>query len=196
MTATSSSPGTVSAGSIVFQRFNSAGAKQGGETTVTTAGYNAGVATDGSGNFVIVWQGTDASSWGVYGRKFNSAGTELVPEFQVNTYETDDQVSPDVAMNDAGEFVVVWESYSQDAAGTYGVYGQRYDAAGNTVDGEFLVNTTTDGSQRAPAVALADSGRLTVAWDGNGAGDATACSRKPTVWRSPSPPVTAPTTRR
>ena len=64
------------------------------------------------------------------------------------------------AMNDAGEFVVVWESYGQDVAGTYGVYGQRYDAGGNAVDGEFLVNSTTAGSQRAPAVALADSGRL------------------------------------
>src|SRR5690606_36401463 len=60
---------------------------------------------------------------------------------RVNTYTTNFQRRPAVAMDSDGDFVVTWTSTYQDGSG-YGVYGQRYDMNGNALGGEFRVNTT------------------------------------------------------
>ena len=78
-----------------------------------------------------------------------------------------------MAVSTGGDFAVVWQSQLQDANPGCGVYAQRYNAAGSTVGNEFLVNRTTTGNQSNPAVAIDDSGRIAVAWDGNAEGDAT-----------------------
>ena len=61
--------------------------------------------------------GQDGSSLGVFGQRYASSGAPLGAEFQVNTYTTNIQVSPSVASDTAGNFVVVWESYHQDGSG-------------------------------------------------------------------------------
>lgn len=70
-------------------------------------------------------------------------------EFRVNTYTQGPQLNPSVAALAGGGFVVTWESWDQD--GSYvGIYGQRYDAAGNRVGGEFRANTYTQDWQGDP----------------------------------------------
>ena len=49
----------------------------------------------------------DGSSSGIVGRRFDGAGTPLGGEFQVNTFTTGYQVTPAVAADGAGNFVVV-----------------------------------------------------------------------------------------
>jgi hypothetical protein len=44
--------------------------------------------------------------------------------FQVNSYTTDTQYLPSVALNPSGEFVVTWSSATQDGS-LDGVFGQR-----------------------------------------------------------------------
>ncbi|NOT15864.1 MAG: calcium-binding protein [Methylotenera sp.] len=69
-------------------------------------------------------------------------------------------------LNDGG-FVVTWQSNGQDGA-LYGVYGQRYDAAGNAQGAEFQVNSYTVSNQSyANVTALADGG-FVVTWRSNG----------------------------
>lgn len=68
------------------------------------------------------------------------------PEFLVNTFITNAQVTffesqQAVAADADGDFVVTWSSFGQDSGFTWGVYAQRYDAAGVTLGSEFLVNT-------------------------------------------------------
>src|SRR5207248_8684973 len=46
----------------------------------------------------------------------------------------------------------------------YGVYAQRYTAAGTPLGGEFQVNTSTSLYQRQPAVAADADGDFVVAW--------------------------------
>ena len=58
-----------------------------------------------------------------------------------------------------GGFVVVW----QDASGEGGdsdtsVKAQLFDAAGNKIGGEFLVNTATTDVQTSPSVAALENG--------------------------------------
>ncbi len=127
------------------------------------------VAMDANGNFVVVWEGFDADSEGIFGQRFDAAGNFLGGEFQVNTTVVDQQDDPSVAMSADGSFVVVWESYLQDGS-SEGVYGQLYDATGAKVGSEFRVAVATSGSQNQPDVAMDDAGNFVVVWEGGDAG--------------------------
>ena len=101
------------------------------------------------GDFVVVWQ-----SYGQDGSHYRVSRTAVrAPparpqgvEFQVNSFTTGPQRDPAVAMNDAGDFVVAWQSYLQDGS-FYGIFGQRYSAAGTALGTEFPVNAVTDNNQ-------------------------------------------------
>ena len=96
------------------------------------------------------------------------SGQLLGPEFRVNSYTTSHQQFPAVEADAAGNFVVVWASQGQEDPDFAGVFGQRYDAAGAPVGGEFQVNTFTTQIQSEPAVAMDDSGNFIVVWESNG----------------------------
>ena len=132
----------------------------------------AEVAVDADGDFVIVWAslaGQDGSSTGVFGRRFNSAGTALAAEFQVNSYITGIQISPAAAWLAGGSFVVAWES-AQDGSSA-GIFARRFDAAGSPLATELQINTYTTGGQSQARVDAAADGDFVVAWQGAGAGD-------------------------
>src|SRR5262245_43802975 len=119
-----------------------------------------------SGEFVVVWTsvGQDGSGYGVFGQRFDSAGNRLGTEFQVNTYTTEYQAYPTVAMNESRQFVVSWHSYGQDGD-NYGILAQRYDAEGAPLTAEIPVNTYTTDSQHAPSVAIDAAGNFVVVWN-------------------------------
>jgi hypothetical protein len=124
------------------------------------------VATDALGNFVVVWQSNmqDGSFTGVFGQRFDSSGSELGSEFQVNTYTTDSQERPDIAMDAMGNFAVVWESYRQDGDGE-SVFGQRFASTGAPLGTEFQINTFTTDQQTFPAVGMDAMGNFVVVWE-------------------------------
>ncbi len=159
-------------GSGVFaQRYDASGGPRGAEFQVNT--YTTGdqwfprVALDAVGNFVVVWQGfgPGEKSDGIFARRFDAAGTPRGAEFHVNTYTTDNQWKPSLASDAAGNFVVAWESTGQDGD-SWGVFAQRYDAAGAPRGSEFQVNTDTYSWQYLPSVASDAAGNFVVAWDG------------------------------
>ncbi len=155
---------------VFGQRFDSAGSRVGSEFLVNTTTTNLQtwptVAADGAGGFIVAWQSYvhDGSGWGVFGQRFDSAGSRLGSEFQVNTYTTSSQTVPALAADRRGNFVVVWESSFQDGSGS-GVFGQRFDSAGSKVGDEFQANTYTTSAQSAPAVAVDGLGELVVLWE-------------------------------
>jgi hypothetical protein len=138
----------------------------------TTAGdqVTGRVAMDADGNFVVAWRGDDGSGFGVFAQRFDVAGVPQGPEFRVNTTTQNSQEGYSVAMDADGDFVVVWQSLGQDG-GSWGTYGQRYNAAGQPLGSEFLVNTVTDGSQLAASVAMDASGDFVVVWQQGGGGE-------------------------
>jgi hypothetical protein len=125
------------------------------------------VASDTVGNFVVVWMsyGQDGSNSGVFGQRYASSGAALGPEFQVNTYTTSDQNRPAVASDSSGNFVVVWQSDTQDGAFS-GIFGQRYGSSGAPLGPEFRVNTYTTSFQDFPSVAADASVNFVVVWQG------------------------------
>ncbi|MGB0910232.1 MAG: hypothetical protein ACPGYT_07705, partial [Nitrospirales bacterium] len=123
------------------------------------------VAMSSTGNFVVVWHSwyQDGSSRGVYGQRYNYTGTPQGPEFQINTHTDGHQDYPRIAMNDDGDFVVVWPSDGKDGS-QQGISGQRYDHTGTPEGPEFQVNTTTLNSQTGPVVSMDSEGNITVVW--------------------------------
>src|SRR5262249_35792245 len=74
----------------------------------------------------------------------------LGPEFQVNTYTTNSQAYPSIHGGPSGCFIVTWESVGQDAPPSSGIAAQSYNQDGNTINGEFVVNSYTTGNQQLP----------------------------------------------
>ncbi|MFO0843028.1 MAG: hypothetical protein U0797_11635 [Gemmataceae bacterium] len=72
-----------------------------------------------------------------------------------------------VASDAAGNHVVVWESAHSGAGSD--VYGQRFNALGAKVGGEFRINTTLAGDQAHASVAMDADGDFAVVWQ-NGSG--------------------------
>jgi len=147
---------------------------QGG--TITLVLGRPSIASDSTGNFVVVWTSSsqDGSSDGIFGQRYAASGAPLGPEFRVNTYTPLSQFNPDVAADASGNFVVVWESDYQDGSNR-GVFGQRYASSGVPLGADFRVNTFTTGEQGDPSVAVDSAGAFVVAWDsanqdGSGAG--------------------------
>jgi hypothetical protein len=71
---------------------------------------------------------------------------------------------PDVALDAAGNFIVVWDTDHVDGAGT-GVLGRLFDSGGVPQGPPFPVNLTRPGSQGHPAVAFGRDGRFLVVWE-------------------------------
>ena len=162
---------------IFGQRFDAAGGKVGSEFSINT--YTTGpqgepvVAMDDAGEFVVAWSSgnQDGSGYGVFAQRFASNGAKSGSEFSVNTYTNGDQLTPAVAMDQAGNFVVVWSSFGQDGD-AYGVFGQRFDAAGAKRGAEFPINVHTQSDQTHAAVASDRIGNFVVTWaDHNEDGD-------------------------
>ena len=134
---------------------------------------NPDVAAAPDGTFTVVWQseGQDGDGFGVFFRRFAANGSPLGPEGQVNSTVADDQRSPRVAHDAAGNFVVVWESLGQDGDG-WSVVARRFGASG-PLSSEVFVPTGTAGHQRHPDLAFQPTGQVIFAWeapDGDGSG--------------------------
>jgi hypothetical protein len=144
----------------------------------TNTQYQGAVAADADGDFVAVWTsggstGSDTGSGSIQGQRYNSAGSAVGSQFQVNTYTTSSQALPSVAVDADGDFVVVWSS-----AGSFGgdtssssIQGQRYNSAGSAVGSQFQVNTYTTNAQytnSGSTVAVDSDGDFVVVWQSAG----------------------------
>ncbi|MGE0746053.1 MAG: Ig-like domain-containing protein [Rhodospirillales bacterium] len=173
----SQSGGDISSYAIRARRFDGSGSAVGSEFLVnsTTSGaqQEASVAGLAGGGFVVVWEDHSSGTWSrdVKGRVFDASGSAVGGEFTVNTTTTDTQNHPEVAALPTGGFVVVWgDVHFNTGVSEYDtgeVRGQEFDADGDKVGSEFLVNTTTAGVQMNPHIAVFDDGRFVVAWRDN-----------------------------
>ncbi len=164
--------------SIQGQRFDAGGGALGGEFQINswTTGHQLrpAVAIGDGGDFVVAWvsgnsliDGPDGDMSGIRGQRFDADGAPLGTEFPVNSYTTDQQFGAEVAIGAKGSFMVTWNSEGQDGDG-YSVHGQRFDADGGALGGEFQINSWTTGRQSSSAVTADASGRFIVVWSSEG----------------------------
>ncbi len=158
---------------IFGQRYDAAGAAAGVEFQVNTyetdGQWRPSITALSDGGFVVAWESwaQDGSLAGIYAQRFNASGTPLGDEFRANTQTLDRQQSSSVTALSDGGFVVTWMSLGQDGS-NYGIYGQRYDAAGDAAGMEFQINSYTANGQMTPSVAALDQGGFIVTWESNG----------------------------
>ncbi len=86
------------------------------------------------GGWLEVWEADNGAESGrdIYGQRFNADGEPLGDAFQINSQSTGDQRAPMATALADGGWVIAWQSEGQDGDAT-GIFGQRYDAAGNPV---------------------------------------------------------------
>ncbi|MEL7061341.1 MAG: hypothetical protein AAGN46_15060 [Acidobacteriota bacterium] len=165
--------------SIQGRRFASDGMALGAQfqiNTYTTSNQSGPSADmDSNGDLVVVWtslgsDGTDSSSYSVQGRRFGSDGSPLAAQFQVNTFTSSEQTTASVAMDDDGDFVVVWRSAASAGTDTSAdsVQGQRFAADGSPLGAQIQLNTYTTGVQTSPVVGVDADGDFVVAWTSSG----------------------------
>lgn len=117
------------------------------------------------GGVIVAWERPDgAGVWtDVFFRRLASDLTPLGPAIRANRSTARDQARPAVAVDAAGNFLVVWQSRGQDGDG-WGVYGRRFDARGESLGGEFRVNDVVEGDQSLPRAWSDPQGNLIVFW--------------------------------
>lgn len=150
---------------VFAQKFSAAGVPQGGPTRLNAVanGYQSQpkiLVRSGGLDTIVVWQTGD----GVFGRAFRSEkGKAVGAELKISSGLGG---NPVITGDAAGNFLVSWEAADRDSQG---VYGRLYNRAAAPRGGEFLVNSTTTGLQRRPAVTSVKSGGWLVVWQGQGA---------------------------
>jgi hypothetical protein len=120
-----------------------------------------------SGNFVIVWQSSegDGSGKGVFGQRFAADGARLGGQFLVPARVQGDQEQPAIAMDRAGNFIVVWTSPDDVEPTRTAIFAQRFSAGGERVGSELRVSEVVEGWEDSPSVASDPQGNFIVSWN-------------------------------
>lgn len=109
----------------------------------------------------------DGTEYSIYGQFFDRDGNIKEDRAKLSRISGDgkDERDPDIAVNEAGRMVVVWEDYYDDANGD--IWAQVLQAQGDHftfINTEFPIATGTQ-LQCNPRVALVDNGSFVVVWE-------------------------------
>jgi hypothetical protein len=152
---------------IYAQLFDLPGAPQGENFKVDCQGMGSSTSPCcdmfAAGNFVVVWSSVAGSARDVYGRLFSSEGEPLDTCFRINDDTLDvDQLSPRVAVDSSGGFVVAWQDKRE---GQDKLYLQRFDSDGSKTDTNFVVYSDRVGvAQYSPDIDVGPDGDFVVSW--------------------------------
>ncbi len=134
--------------------------------------HDAAVACDGAGNFVMAWEAPASNSFfdTVFARLYDVDGTPLAPPIEVPVSDCAGfREKPSVCRQTNGDAVVVWQNEQLNTG-----HGQRFDSAGNTLGGEFQVNSQR--GLRYPEVGCDDG--FVVVWQQGGSYGATIAGQR------------------
>jgi len=170
-----------SSNSIIARLYNADGSAKTAPFEVSTAKFSSitrpTIAMDGNGYFAVAWDGDPklASLDDIHARLFDPNGMPLGEQFIVNKTLAEAQQYPQIAMNNQGEFVIVWETKIEAHTIERDIFARLYNNFGQPIGDEIQLNTFVEGDQRYPDVALSDNGVFVTMWqsdsqDGSGWG--------------------------
>lgn len=93
----------------------------------------------------------------------------VLPEFPISTTPGFANVNPAVAADPAtGAFTVAWQHIVENVpiSNPTDVRARRFDAQGNPIGNDFVVNTTTTGDQGQPHADAGPNGQTAIVWAG------------------------------
>ncbi|MHB0959585.1 MAG: tandem-95 repeat protein [Pirellulaceae bacterium] len=133
--------------------------------------YTPVVARNSAGDFVVVWVEMlrdPTLDPGVYAQAFFADGSPRSGEIQVPQLTVGNQVNPDVAIDEAGNFIVTWNSAVAVTAGgeitESNIQARRFSATGVAQGDEFTVNTLDGAWEEYAQIGIDASGRFTIVW--------------------------------
>lgn len=124
------------------------------------------IVMDAAGCFLITWDGDPklAGNDDIHARIYEPNGTPAGEQFVVNSTIEKAQQNPQAAVNDSGQFIIVWDSEGDPNVNEKDILGQRFDKDGNRIGDEFRLNSFTDSDQKCPAVTFIDNGSFITVW--------------------------------
>ncbi|MCK4577001.1 hypothetical protein KAU34_11385, partial [candidate division WOR-3 bacterium] len=132
--------------------------------------YSPDVEISDSGIFIVWHNFVSGSGNEVFMKRWNFNGDSINARILVNDDGTIyDQAMPKIAMDEDGNFVVVWRDIRNGI--DYDIYGQLFNSGGNKVGSNFLIND--DGAsyyQDGASCAMDSSGNFVVVWYDNRGG--------------------------
>ncbi|MFI0847511.1 hypothetical protein [Mesorhizobium sp. IMUNJ 23232] len=145
----------------------------------TTAGFQShpNVAALANGTFVVVWEDESdpLGNASVRVQHFDATGAKIGSDFIVNTNELSDARNPTVTALSNGGYVVAWDHPSADDGGDgsgSSVKAQIFNAAGNKVGIEFLLNEQSALEQSDVSISALADGGFVASWStDSGGGD-------------------------
>ena len=110
-----------------------------------------------------------SDDWEIHARLFDSRGTGLGNDFQVNQTYVDKQQLPDVAGDPRGQFMVTLSSIGSYGSGTddnsWSVHFRRIHSDGVFASGQTQINNYTANGQVDPAVGFGPGCKILIAWE-------------------------------
>ncbi|MCD6497139.1 MAG: hypothetical protein J7M25_02410 [Deltaproteobacteria bacterium] len=126
---------------------------------------------DDNGNAIIVWQQSDGSSLQIFKAEYRN-GQWTIPADLTDNIGPDgqDAVGPEVAMDDNGNAIIVWE---QSDGSNIQIFKSEYRGGQWTLPADLTDNISPDGQDAVgPEVAMDDNGNAIIVWfqqpDGGG----------------------------
>ncbi len=121
--------------------------------------------TDSTSNYSDPWFLYEAN---IMVQQFDFWGREVSGQIQVNSLPIGTLLTEtpiDVAIDDEGNFVVVWSGDNTLIEGEDGIFMQRFDYDGDKMGGQVRVNEYRDDVQTDPSVAMVGAtGDFVVSW--------------------------------
>lgn len=163
--------GEIGDGNVYLARGGAAPVAVNGDGMAASAGTGAplpGMTALAGGGFVVAWDSYANNPFGfassdIFFQRYDAAGQPASAITQVNTdYAIGGRFDAQVKALADGGFVVAWEAGDFDGNG---IYGRRFDAAGNALDArEFAINALRQGEQAGPALSALPDGGFAAAW--------------------------------
>lgn len=138
------------------------------DTTVNTTiegVQKSPAATASTNRYVVAWEsvGQDGDGSGIYLQRFDGRGLPLGDETRVNTTTAGPQTGPVLVSRPDGMVLVAWTGREIGGTNT-DVFAKIYDADGNMLMAETVINKATTGNQSMPAVTVTKDGHFILAW--------------------------------
>ncbi len=128
----------------------------------TGEGYPTGfdMAMDSAGSFTTVWGDfllTPGYERRVFTRRYDNDANPLSDTIPLRSSFTEDSFHPDIAMDDSGRTIIVWNEDKN-------VMVQAFDASGVSFGDAVIMNSLPSHDQSFPFVAMNGAGEAVVTW--------------------------------
>ena len=178
VTWTSDDPGDGSGNCLRARIFNSDGTATGNDFIVDSTTDNnvfiPAVTALANGRFTVTWSSSDngdGSGSCERARLYNANGSAAGNDYLIDSTGFGSQIGGDATETADGRIVYTWWSLDPGDGSSSCIRARIYASDGTAVGNDFILDTSTFGSQQEPGIAALADGRYVIAWPSFDGGD-------------------------